>query len=91
MVFGMGHLIGAWGLGKVWESKWKISKYGWFFLLLGGILPDSDFIFDWVFGLELHRTFFHSLLFVLFCCLIVYILLVFYQNHQKFLNIVRLK
>jgi len=67
MVLAFGHLIGAWLLGKGYQyfGKTKISSTGWFFLLLGGILPDLDFLFDWILGTEIHRTFTHSVLFAL--------------------------
>ncbi len=66
MTFAFGHLIGAWLVGKAYElvSKKKIHHYTWFFLLLGGILPDIDYLIDWTLGTNLHRTFTHSLTFV---------------------------
>tara|TARA_Y100000294_G_C8426736_1_gene285049 strand:+ start:140 stop:649 length:510 start_codon:yes stop_codon:yes gene_type:complete len=74
MALAFAHLIGAWLVGKVYEliSKKKIHHYGWFFLLLGGILPDIDHLLDWTLNLHLHRTFTHSFFFVIVIPLIVY-------------------
>jgi membrane-bound metal-dependent hydrolase YbcI (DUF457 family) len=67
MTFAFGHLIFAWILGNVYEisSKKKISHYGWLFLLIGGVLPDIDYLFEWTFFSGIHRTFTHSLFFAL--------------------------
>lgn len=67
MGYGFMHLITAWIFGRAYEiiRKKKLTQYGWFFLLLGAILPDIDHIVDWIFGLQIHRTFTHSLLFLL--------------------------
>ena len=77
MSFAFGHLIGAWLLGKLYEYKTKkqIPRYAWFLLLFGAILPDADFLIDWTLGTEIHRTFTHSLLFVLLAPLILYLVL----------------
>ncbi|MBU0460292.1 MAG: metal-dependent hydrolase [Nanoarchaeota archaeon] len=76
MPFAFGHLIGAWIIGKIYEhfSKKKITNYGWFFLLLGGIFPDIDFLLDWTLGAGIHRTFTHSWLFLIIVPLFVYII-----------------
>jgi membrane-bound metal-dependent hydrolase YbcI (DUF457 family) len=67
MVFPFSHLITAWVIGKIYEktSKNKISHYGWIALLFGAVLPDADFLLDWTINTELHRTFTHSLFFVM--------------------------
>jgi len=85
MSFAFGHLIGAWLLGKAikYFSKKKISHWGWFFLLLGGILPDADFLLDFLWGSELHRTFTHSLFFLLVAPLIIYGILALLKNKEK--------
>ena len=85
MSFGFSHLIIAWAVGKGYEyfSKKEISHYAWFFLLLGGILPDADFLIDWTFGTELHRTFTHSLFFVVIAPLLVYILFGLLKNKEN--------
>ncbi len=66
MTFAFGHLIGAWIAGKSYEffSKNKIGNYTWAWLILGGILPDADFLVDFVLRSNFHRTFTHSFLFV---------------------------
>ena len=84
MSLAFGHLIGAWLVGKIYEffSKRKIHHYGWFFLLLGGILPDIDFLFDWTLNLNLHRTVTHSLLFAILIPLALYFVLKIQQDKQ---------
>jgi membrane-bound metal-dependent hydrolase YbcI (DUF457 family) len=74
MSFGFVHLIGAWVFGKLYSylTKKKLPRMAWFFLLLGGILPDIDLLFDWTLGLDYHRTFTHSFVFVLLIILITY-------------------
>ncbi len=91
MPFAFGHLIGAWLLGKAYEyatkdvTRKKISRQAWFFLLLGSILPDADFLLDWVFGTEIHRTFTHSLLFVIAAPLVLYLALRMYLVLRPYL------
>jgi membrane-bound metal-dependent hydrolase YbcI (DUF457 family) len=72
MPLGFIHLIGAWTITKVYQffSKNKISKYTWFFLLFGAILPDIDYIFEWTFDIVIHRTITHSLFFAVIILLI---------------------
>ena len=84
MPLAFGHLIGAWLAGKSYEflSKKKIHRYGWFFLLLGGILPDIDFLIDWTLNLHLHRTITHSLLFAIVIPLVLYLVLKTQQDQQ---------
>ncbi len=76
MAFAFVHLVSAWLLGKLSEklTKKELHKFTWFFLLLGSLLPDIDFLLDWTIGTEFHRTFTHSLWFVLAAPLIVYTL-----------------
>ncbi len=85
MSFAFGHLVGAWCAGKIYEyfSKKKISHYTWFFLLLGGILPDADFLLDWTLGYDTHRTFTHSLFFLVAIPLLVYALFTLLKNPEK--------
>ena len=91
MTFAFGHLIGAWLVGKGYEfnSKGKIHRYARFFLLLGGVLPDIDFLFEWVLGSSLHRTFTHSLTFVLFVFVTLFIISLFVKEKEirKFTSI----
>lgn len=83
MAFAFGHLIAAWLGGKIYEflRKTKISHETWFFLLLGGILPDIDFLIDWTLGLQIHRTITHSLTFMIVIAALIYF--VFYQSKQR--------
>ena len=76
MPFAFGHLLGTWITGKCYQffHRKKISRYGWFFLLLGGLIPDADFLLDWTIGTHLHRTFTHSLTFALLFPLLVYLI-----------------
>lgn len=85
MSFAFGHLLGAWLLGKLVEitGRKKLSHGMWFFLLLGGILPDADFLLDWTLRTELHRTFTHSLLFVLVAPVLLYIFLALARNKDS--------
>ncbi|MEK6809472.1 MAG: metal-dependent hydrolase [Nanoarchaeota archaeon] len=85
MSFAFGHLFGAWCAGKIYEyfSKNKISHHAWFFLLLGGILPDADFLIDWIFGTDLHRTFSHSILLMILVPLAVYVFYSFLKHPDK--------
>ncbi len=85
MSFAFGHLVGAWLLGKAYEyfTKQKISHYAWFFLLLGGILPDADFIIDWTLGTDLHRAISHSFLFLIVAPLLAYLFLSILKNQEK--------
>lgn len=85
MSYAFGHLVGAWGAGKAYQyfSKKKISHYAWFFLLLGGILPDIDFLLDWTLGYDTHRTFTHNFLFVIFAALLAYIIFSILKHPEK--------
>lgn len=86
MSFGFTHLIVAWFSGKGYEllARKKIHQQTWFFLLLGGVLPDIDFLLDWTLGLESHRTFTHSLFFVVAAPLVVYLLFRLVGNKKSF-------
>ena len=85
MSYAFGHLIGAWCAGKIYEyfSKKKISHAAWFFLLLGGILPDIDFLLDWTLGYDTHRTLTHSFIFLGLAILIVYVLFSVLKHQEK--------
>lgn len=84
MGFAFGHLTGSWGAGKIYEylTKSRISHQAWFFLLLGGILPDADFLLDWVFRTDLHRSVSHSLFFLISAPLLVYVLFGFVKQED---------
>ena len=79
MPFAFTHLITGWLIGKTFEkvSKKNITHNGWFFLLLGSILPDFDFIINYTTNIQFHRTFTHSLLFVILAFIIPYSVLYF--------------
>ncbi len=81
-MFAFTDMVVAWLFGKGYErlSKKKIGHYTWFFLLIGAILPDADFLIDWIFGTEIHRTFTHSFLFVITAPLLVYSIFTFLKN-----------
>lgn len=68
MTFAFGHLVGAWIIGEIIQkvSKKKLPRQAWFFLILGGIIPDIDFIFQILLNEPIHRTITHSLFFALF-------------------------
>lgn len=85
MSFGFTHLILTWLIGKSYElfSKKKISHYTWFFLLIGGILPDADFLIDWTLGTELHRTFTHSLLFAIGMSVLSYVTFSIFKREER--------
>ena len=85
MSFAFGHLVGAWTAGKTYEygAKKKISHSAWLFLLLGGLLPDLDFLLDWTFGSDFHRTFTHSILFLILVSLVVYLIFSLRKHPEK--------
>jgi len=68
MAFAFGHLIGAWLAGELVQkiSNKKLPKQAWILLLLGGIIPDIDFIFQIILHEPIHRTITHSLFFAFF-------------------------
>ncbi|HIG93640.1 TPA: metal-dependent hydrolase [Candidatus Woesearchaeota archaeon] len=84
-MFAFTHLISAWLLGKGYEFIWKkkISHLAWFFLLFGSLFSDADFLIDWTFGTEIHRTFTHSLLFLAVAPLLLYFTLTLLKWEQK--------
>ncbi len=86
MTFAFGHLVGAWLFGKGYEkiSKKKLGHYVWFFLLFGGILPDADLVLDWIFRLDIHRTFTHSLLFLVVAPALLYCALLLLERREAF-------
>jgi len=49
--------------------------FSWFLLLFGAILPDSDYLLEWTILPGFHRTFTHSLLFLV--CIFIFSLVVF--------------
>jgi len=82
-MFAFAHLIGAWILGKAYQKIFqkKLGDYFWFFLLFGALLPDMDFLLDWTLGTNFHRTFTHSLIFLLFVPLLMWSVLFFFRKN----------
>ena len=83
MAFAFGHLVTAWVIGLLINKKKKIPQFGWGLLLLGGILPDIDFLPDWFLGTEIHRTFTHSILFIILAFVITYLILKHYKLQKQ--------
>ncbi len=85
MTFAFGHLIGAWIPGKIYEKikNVKISHYTWFFLIFGGILPDADFILEWTLHTDTHRTFTHSIFFLITAPLLIYLFFKYLKPHKE--------
>jgi membrane-bound metal-dependent hydrolase YbcI (DUF457 family) len=80
-----GHLIFVWMIGLLIQkiSNIKISNLGWGLLFFGGILPDVDYLFVWIFNNFVHRTFTHSLVFVLLSFFVVYYVLKNYKFEKE--------
>ncbi len=74
MGFAFSHLIFAWLMGKLIEfsKKFELKSYHWFFLLFGAIFPDIDFVLSWLFGIDLHRSFTHSIFMVILGFIVIY-------------------
>ena len=86
MSLGFGHLVGAWLPGKIVEKakKSQFSALVWGLLLFGSILPDADFVLEWSGIAEnVHRTFTHSLVFIPFVGLLIYIVARYAQRGVK--------
>ncbi len=84
-MFAFTHLVFAWLAGKGYEKirKKELSNTAWSLLLLGSLIPDIDFFLDWTLGTEIHRTFTHSLLFVIVESMMVYIIFTLMKNEEK--------
>jgi membrane-bound metal-dependent hydrolase YbcI (DUF457 family) len=85
MSFALTHLFIAWILGKAYE-KWgkkTLSHTTWFFLLLGSVVPDGDFLLDWILGMGVHRTFSHSLLGILIAGVAVYLFMQMTKQSER--------
>lgn len=84
-MFAFAHLITAWLAGKLYErvKSTKLSHNTWFFLFVGSILPDIDFLLDWTLGTELHRTITHSLLFAALAGIVVYGIAWLFQKQER--------
>ncbi len=81
-MFAFAHLVFAWLVGKGYEKlqKTELSNTAWLLLLLGSLLPDADFLIDWTFGTEIHRTLTHSFLFVVLSFMAAYF--IFWKNPE---------
>lgn len=80
MPFAFTHLVAAWFLGLIIQTKKKLNKLAWGLLLFGSILPDGDYIFQWIFNVQLHRTITHSIVFLALTYIILYFIL---KKHKK--------
>ena len=83
---GFGHAIFAWIFGKACNkySAKKLTRLMWAALLFGAIWPDIDFFLDWTIdGLDVHRTFTHSILGIIIPSIILYVCLQVYNNFTK--------
>lgn len=85
MSFAFGHILGGWSFGKIAERVRKIqfSHYTWFFIIFGALLPDVDFLIDWVFKTDLHRTFSHSIFFLIAAPITTFILFHILNHPEK--------
>jgi len=86
MSLGFGHLIGAWLPAKAVEyyKKAEFTPLVWGLLLFGSILPDADFLLEWLNIMKnVHRTFTHSLLFVIFVGVVTYVLAKYFKQWLK--------
>ncbi len=74
MPYAFGHLIGCWGLAKLYEKVkgYAFSHLEWGLLLFGSILPDADLLIDWTLGTMIHRGVMHSVLFAIVAGVIVW-------------------
>jgi len=74
MPYAFGHMIGCWGLAKLFAKlrNYTISHMEWGLLLFGAILPDADLLVDWTLGTLIHRGFTHSIFFSILAGIIVY-------------------
>lgn len=85
MSYLFGHLIGAWLLGQGYQflRKEKLSHYAWFFLLAGGIIPDLDYVIDWLWGTAVHRTVTHSFIFLIGAPAFLYLFCTYLKKEES--------
>lgn len=76
MPLAFGHLLGAWIPAQLYchWRKYRLQNLSWFLLLLGSVLPDIDYVASWLLQIEIHRTFTHSLLFVIILLIASYLI-----------------
>lgn len=74
MPYAFFHIIFGWLFGKLFEffNGKKLSRFEWFLVLFGAILPDIDYLMEWAFGFRTHRLFTHSLLMLMFIFVLFY-------------------
>ena len=85
MPLGFGHLIGAWGFGKIFckITGKRLNKFAWAMLLLGGNLPDIDYLIDWTTCFKIHRYFSHSITTAVLIGIIAYLFLFAFNSIFK--------
>jgi membrane-bound metal-dependent hydrolase YbcI (DUF457 family) len=85
MPYAFGHLVGAWIVMKGYEflSKKKMNRTFWGVFMLGAILPDIDFIVEWILNIPFHRFLTHSITFTLFAGLITFLFFKYYKKETK--------
>jgi membrane-bound metal-dependent hydrolase YbcI (DUF457 family) len=87
MPFAFVHLIGAWLIGLIFEKfSRKLNRLEWALLLFGGILPDIDYLLQWIFDIHIHRVVSHSLLFGILVASLVMIITALLKKKYSFLN-----
>lgn len=92
MTFIFGHLIITWFFGKGIElfTKRKLNSFSWILLLIGGLLPDFDYPIAWILGIDIHRTFTHSLVFILVTFFIASLVFMYHKNKENYAFILSL-
>lgn len=76
MAYAFLHMIFAWFLAKIYLffKKVNFTSQLWFFFFFGAVISDADYLPYFLWGLRTHRTFTHSLLFVLLTFIFIYAL-----------------
>ena len=76
------HVVFGWIIGKLYEKfrSVQFTYKEWILVVFFSLLPDSDFLIDWVFGTNIHRTFTHSLLFLVLAVGISYLVVKHYKK-----------
>lgn len=85
MGYAFSHLVFAWIIGKLYEffSRKKIKQLFWAFFLFGAILPDADLLINWIFDATIHRTFTHSIIFILITFGAIFLLAKLFKQKNK--------
>jgi membrane-bound metal-dependent hydrolase YbcI (DUF457 family) len=84
-MFAFGHLFIGWLVGLFVGNirGRKLSDLSWGILLFGSLLPDIDYLFDFVFNSGIHRTLTHSIFFLAVAFIVCYFVLKF-MNLEKY-------